>query len=89
MIEAKLNARQRAILYRMCRRNLNVDGPESGSEMAYALWTSRLFTSAEQGQRTAMQLFHKGLAERAGVTMTGAQCFVPTAAGRALGGTPT
>jgi len=82
MSEIKLNARQKAILRRMCRRDLDRDGPESGSEMAEALWGLCLFTSVEQGQRTAMQLLHKGLAERAGVTMTGAQCFIPSEAGR-------
>jgi hypothetical protein len=81
----KLNKRQRAILSRMCSRDNERDGAESGVEMAEAIWRSQpgIFTSLEQGRRSAKQLVDKGLAKELGFTGTGARCVVPTDEGRA------
>lgn len=80
----RLTPRQKAILARMCRRDMMRDGPESGGEMAKAMWGTGAFTSYEQGQRAAKQLVAKGLAYEIGRSETYAQCYGPTDTGRRL-----
>ena len=80
----KLTPRQTVILKRMCARNMKIDGPETGSEMALGLWGTGSFTSIEQGQRSAEQLVKKGLAEKLGTGPMNARCYGPTLAGREL-----
>ncbi len=72
-----LTPRQAAILNYMCRYRRT----ESGAEMANALWNTGVFTSYEQGQRTANQLVKKGLAIERGFTFSGARCYAPTQSG--------
>lgn len=77
----RLTPRQRAVLTRLVDQDININGAETGREIATACW--RFFTSYEQGQRTCRQLQARGLAEPLGYHGN-AQTWQPTASGRAL-----
>lgn len=73
----RLNDRQRAVLARLCEKQY----AQTGAEIVDALWRTKLFTSHEQGQRTAKQLVKKGLAVALGYSLTGARCYTASARG--------
>lgn len=75
-MSARLTPRQAHILDFMRAHEAENAAPLSGYAMAEALWETGAFTALEQGQRTCRQLEEKGMIASAGMTPTGAQCWV-------------